>query len=181
MSAELRQRLEGLIGKKGRPSYGADEVNLPMIRHWCEMVEDANPLYWDEEFARSSKYKRIISPPVMLHTWIFGRWWSPPYLRGAEEGEEEPVAAVFRTLEEMGYKSTVAVSNEAEYLEPYGVEAGRLVAVRYVSEVSEEKETRLGWGVFLTMVTECYTEHGGRLVGINRMVLLKYRPHGGQR
>ncbi|MCS7276797.1 MAG: MaoC family dehydratase N-terminal domain-containing protein [Dehalococcoidia bacterium] len=174
---ELAERVKDYIGQKAQPVPGADEVNLPMIRHWCEMVEDANPVYWDEEFARKSRFGRLISPPTMLHTWLFARWWQPDYLR--QERGQDPLGVIYRTAEEMGYTANIAVSNEAEYLEPYGPEAGRIIGVRYISEVSPEKATRLGRGVFLTIVTECYTENDNRLVGINRMVLFKYRPNSG--
>ena len=32
-----------------------EEVNLSMIHLWCEMLEDANPLYHDETYAKSSQ------------------------------------------------------------------------------------------------------------------------------
>jgi acyl dehydratase len=37
----------------------ADEIHL-----WCEALEDWNPLYWDEEYARKSRYGGIIAPPT---------------------------------------------------------------------------------------------------------------------
>lgn len=40
---------------------------LPSDVHmWCEALEDWNPLYWDEDFARSSAFGALISPPTGL-------------------------------------------------------------------------------------------------------------------
>src|SRR5581483_10588230 len=37
----------------------ADEMALPLIRLWCEALEDANPLYHDAEYARTSRHGGI--------------------------------------------------------------------------------------------------------------------------
>ena len=42
------------------------------------------------------------------------------------------------------------------------------------TDVSEEKQTRPGRGVFITTVTEYYTERDDRLIARSTMVLLKY-------
>ena len=39
------------------------------IRHWCEVMRDANPLYTDEEYASKSRYGGIVAPPTMVQTW----------------------------------------------------------------------------------------------------------------
>ena len=53
----LRERLEEFIGKPlGTAAIAPDEVNVPMIRHWVDALDDRNPVYLDEEraAARSS-------------------------------------------------------------------------------------------------------------------------------
>src|SRR4051812_34535298 len=55
----------------------ADEMGLALIRLWCEVLEDANPLYHDEGFARSSAYGGIIAPPTMLMPLCQQPEWTP--------------------------------------------------------------------------------------------------------
>ena len=40
---ELRE----IIGQASPPQVGADAVNAPMIRHWCDAMEDDLPAYTD--------------------------------------------------------------------------------------------------------------------------------------
>ena len=39
------------------------EVEKGAIRKFSDAVDDPNPLYWDDEYARSSRYGSIIAPP----------------------------------------------------------------------------------------------------------------------
>ena len=74
----LTEKDKGLIGKEGEPFHAPDEVSKSMIRHYIEMMEDANPLYTDEEYAKKSKYGGIIAPPQMLMVWCMPRIWPWP-------------------------------------------------------------------------------------------------------
>lgn len=42
---------------------GRDPVNRPMIRHWCEAMDDTNPAYEGPD---------AIAPPTMLQAWTMG-------------------------------------------------------------------------------------------------------------
>ena len=63
-----------------------DPVNQPMIRHWAHAIDDMNPVYLDPEFAASSRFGGIVSPPVMLQTWTM----PSPKLEGIGERGELP-------------------------------------------------------------------------------------------
>ena len=39
------------------------EVEKGAIKKFADAVDDRNPLYWEEEYSRNSRYKSIISPP----------------------------------------------------------------------------------------------------------------------
>ena len=71
----LSEKDRALIGKESEPVHAPDEVSKSMIRHFCEMMEDPNPLYTDEEYAKNSKYGGIIAPPQMLMVWCMPRMW----------------------------------------------------------------------------------------------------------
>src|SRR5512147_1218514 len=80
----LRERLEACIGKPmsdSGPSIAPDEVNLPMIRHWVDALDDRNPVYLDGAFAARTRFGGIVAPPAMLQTWGMPR----PKIQGIAE------------------------------------------------------------------------------------------------
>lgn len=54
----------------GEVRVGNWEPRLPLeqsnVHLWCEALEDWNPLYWDAEYAATSPFGRVISPPTGL-------------------------------------------------------------------------------------------------------------------
>lgn len=164
-AALLEQARGHLMGEPGPLRVGRDPVNLPMIHHWCQALEDTNPAYLDEEFAASTR-GHLIAPPGMLQTWTMDAPRGPEYRSSADE--------VNALLDAAGYTSVVAVNYEHEYLRE--LKLGERVSVRSVAEdLSVEKQTALGPGVFTTARHE-YVTDDGELVGIGRMRLLKFKP-----
>ena len=164
----LRQRLDDLVGKPVSgtgESVADDPVNLPMIRHWVAAFEDANPIYLDPAGP--------VAPPTMLQTWTF----ASPVITGIAERGGAPTAvsgeSALSVLDEAGFTGTLASNSEFE-IERY-LELGEVVSARTVIEsISEEKQTRLGAGHFVTWVTD-YTV-SGELVGRQRFRILKFKP-----
>jgi acyl dehydratase len=165
-TSELSPELQKYIGRVSGFMQGPDEVNKAMIRHWCEMVEDANPLYIDEGYAVESGYGSVISPPAMLSTWVYPRWW-PPVEMPADIGPAQldlplgdlPIPAVISWIE--------------EYLLP--VRPGdRIHYNTRLDNISTLKKTRLGVGHFIT-TTNYYYNQRDELVGTTQYVLYRYR------
>ena len=162
-AALLEQARSYLGGEAGPVRVGRDPVNLPMVHHWCQALGDGNQAYLDEEFAAATR-GHLIAPPGMLQTWIMD---APREVAG-------PNDELMRLLDEAGYTSVVAVNYEHEYLRE--LTHGERVSVRSVPEdLSAEKKTALGPGVFTTVKHEYLTDDG-EIVGIGRMRLLKFRP-----
>jgi uncharacterized OB-fold protein len=144
---------------------GRDPVNLPMVHHWCQALDDRNPAYLDEDYAASTR-GHLIAPPGMLQTWTMDAPRDPDDL--------SPNDLVNRLLDEAGYTSVVAVNYEHEYVRE--LKHGERISVRSTTEdLSPEKTTALGVGVFTTTRSE-YVTDDGELVGIGRMRLLKFKP-----
>lgn len=164
--AELLAQAQSFVGDPpGAIRVGRDPVNLPMVHHWCSALGDTNPAYLDEEWAASSSRGHRIAPPGMLQTWTMD---AP---RDVEPGSNDEV---LKRLDAAGYTSVVAVNYEHEYLRE--LQHGERVSVRSAAEdLSPEKKTALGVGVFTTVRHE-YTTDDGELVGIGRMRLLKFAP-----
>ncbi len=66
------------------------EVCEYLIRHWCEALEDGNPLYLDRGFARSKGHSDIVAPPWMVYTFSKRRWPWPARERAQRAGQREP-------------------------------------------------------------------------------------------
>ena len=80
----LRARLEACIGEplsESGPAVAPDEVNLPMMRHWVDALDDRNPVYLDAERAASTRFGGVVAPPAMLQTWTMAR----PRIEGIAE------------------------------------------------------------------------------------------------
>lgn len=145
---------------------GRDPVNLPMVHHWSQALEDHNPAYLDEAYAAASRRGQLVAPPAMLQTWV---------MDAPRDGvEPSPNDEVLTRLDAAGYTSVVAVNYEHEYLRE--LHHGERVSVRTTAEdLSPEKTTALGVGVFTTVRYDYLTDDG-EVVGIGRMRLLKFKP-----
>ncbi|MDJ0865873.1 MAG: bifunctional MaoC family dehydratase N-terminal/OB-fold nucleic acid binding domain-containing protein [Myxococcota bacterium] len=170
--AALEERLQAYVGTEAGPEeIGLDLVNEPMIRHWCEMMGDENPVYTDPEVAKQSVHGGIVAPPTMLQAWILGgrRMTEPPDLSVNRQ------RALHALLEEHGYESVVATNCEqgyTRYLKP-----GDQVRARTVFEsVSEEKATALGIGYFINTRTT-FSDQNGDELGWMTFRVLKFRPN----
>jgi acyl dehydratase len=172
----LDDRLAALVGRPvGRgPATGPDPVNEPMIRHWAAAFEDRNPVYTDPEAAAASRHGRVVAPPLMLQTWTM----ATPKITGIRERGGSPVEVegptAMSVLDEAGYVGTLATNTEFEILR-YLHLGDTVSADSAFEEISEEKQTRLGPGRFVTWVTT-YRDQDGEVVGRQRFRILKFKP-----
>jgi uncharacterized OB-fold protein len=142
-----------------------------MIRHWCDSVDDRNPVYTDPEFAARSLHGGIVAPPTMLQAWTM-RGLRPPEKTGA--GRPGPQARLFELLDAAGFTSVVATNCHQEYRR-YLRPGDELSVSMQIEAISPEKETALGAGHFITQLMT-YTDQRGELVATMRFRLLKFRP-----
>ena len=61
------------IGQQTEPLWGGYPVSDAQIMYWADMAEDANPLYYDCEYARVSRHGGMIAPFPSMFTWMMGR------------------------------------------------------------------------------------------------------------
>jgi len=176
-AAALRARLDALVGRPVSAAGGAvapDPVNLPMIRHWAAAFEDHNPVYTDPDAAAASRFGQIVAPPLMLQTWTM----ATPVITGIAERGGSPVAAsgpgALTVLDDAGFTATLASNSEFEFTRY--LHLGEIVSSTTVIEsISDEKQTRLGPGYFVTWVTT-FTDEAGEVVGRQVFRILKFRP-----
>ncbi len=167
MGDEFYEELKAMVGQEGEDRNALDEVSKPMIRHWCAAMQDSNPLYTDEEYAKKSKYGGIIAPPQMLLTWTMPPLWPP------SEHPPHPFELFLEKLDKAGYLGIV-VTNVAQkyYLSIYP--GDQLKYAYKVTALSPEKQTGVGKGYFVT-TTFVFTNQKEETVGQLSFTVLKYK------
>ena len=83
----LTEEVKGLIGTV------ADRVEITMwgieregLRRFTQAIMDPDPRYWDDDFAKTTRFGKVITPPIYC-TYLNRR--TPP-------GADDPISRVFR-------------------------------------------------------------------------------------
>jgi acyl dehydratase len=152
----------GIVARYQGEQGLAEPINATMIRLWCEMVEDANPLYHDADFARSRGFKDIVAPPTMLLAWTFEPTWTPEAGRGKEKARDMPDVP--------GYPNACVLRIAQTYHRP--LEPGERPQLRYYRHgPSEETDTPRGRGVLMYNVMSLRDDDGNEIVRQDSVVL----------
>lgn len=172
---KLEAELQARVGEPmGPPQQAPDEVNVPMIRHWVDALNDRNPIYLDAEHAAATRHKTLVAPPAMLQTWTMGR----PRIegiaeRGGSSGEIDPANPI-QVLARAGYTGTVATNSDLVF-DRYLVPGDFLTSAAVLEAISERKATPLGFGYFITWVNT-WSDQKGDTVGSQSFRVLKFDP-----
>ena len=159
-----------LVGRSAPFNRARDEVNLPMIRRWCDVIGEENPVYTDPEYAARSVFGGIIAPIAMLDVWD-----KPGII--AERDENNPQGAALTVLDKAGFTSTVAVNSDLEQARP--LRPGEWVhSTLTLEDISPEKQTGLGTGHFVTSRIRYLV--GDEVVGSVLFRVLKFAPGTGK-
>lgn len=182
-SDDLTRELAPYIGRSGPWRWSRTAINQAEIWNFCEAVEDSNPVYWDEETAKASRFGRLIAPPQALLSFMMGRSWAPAYVREREHEDltaqgSDPEDRVRDILTSHGFGTATAVTRKEEYLEPFGPGDGRIRQAVRVVDVSPVKQTKVGPGLFVTTTVDYRTEYPDRLVARATLVVLRYDGRG---
>lgn len=165
------EQMRALCGQAGKEHSAQDAVNAPMIGHWCDAVGDRNPVYYDEQVARSNGWTGVVAPPAMLNTWTM-----PGKIDGQSYGDD-PFVQCIQICDQAGYTGVVATNSDHEYLR-YPQLGEQLRGIQTVTDISPLKTTALGIGYFITTNTDFYV--GDELVGRMLFRIFKYRPNTGR-
>ncbi|MEX1255371.1 MAG: MaoC family dehydratase N-terminal domain-containing protein [Dehalococcoidia bacterium] len=167
LTDEVKQQLLAL-SKESAPQPAPLEVNESLIRHWCETMEDGNPLYLDEAFARSQGFTGLVAPPgsVMTAFTTPYRWPWPP-----QDGP--PARHIHYPVKEL-LNLPVGIITEVE-LETFLplVIADRVSVSQRLVSISPWRRTRLGEGHFWTM-ERLYRNQRGELVARESLTAFGY-------
>ncbi len=174
LTDEAKQALLALA-VESPPQTAPIAVSEHLIRHWCETLEDGNPLYLDEAYARSQGYDGLVAPPGAIMTTLVMpyRWPWPP------EGGA-PAPHIHYTVKELlNLPVGIITDVELENLRPLQVGDRLSVSQRLVS-ISAWKRTRLGEGRFWAM-ERLYRNQRGELVARERLTAFGYGREAAER
>lgn len=172
MSEEYEAGLQAWVGREVvAERRGQDPVNVPMIRHWVEAMEDANPVYLDDEAAKATGRPGVVAPASMVQAWTMRGYAATVRPdANASTGMDE----LTELLAEGGYTSVVATDSDFEFHREL-VPGDHVSVSEVVESISPEKKTGLGAGRFITTV-RTYRDSGGEVVAVQRWRLLRFKP-----
>jgi acyl dehydratase len=161
------EEAKAMIGTKGEVAEAEVTVEWPMIKYFSASVMDANPSYWDADFAQK-QWGGIIAPPGMLMTWYFPIPWRPsgrPSFPGLAPKVPLPGPNMLNQ------------STESEFFDHVRV-GQRLSFYDEVIGVSPEKRAGVGPGHFVT-TTMTFLDDSGERVATNTLTVFRYTPAEG--
>lgn len=65
---DIPEEAKAIIGKETSHTY---EVTKRDIKRFAQAIGDSNPLYYDEQYAKTTRYEGIIAPPLFCHSCSF--------------------------------------------------------------------------------------------------------------
>jgi len=137
ITEEGLQKLRELTGKSLRVNNQFNELaSREAIRNFANGVGDPNPLWRDEEYAKKTRYKSIITPPSWLYS-VFPSWVSVglPGVHGFHSGTDwnfhKPVFCGDKIRPECWM---------AGFEEKVGKFAGRTIIIHYDARYYNQKE-----------------------------------------
>jgi len=144
--------IEGLKDKIGVAwEAGVYEVDKGMIRRFVQAIDDPNPLWQDEEYARKSEYGGIIAPPTFIVT------------LGLEQ--------IGQVLASIPSVTVLHGSTELECYQP--IMAGDTVTVTTKIAAIRERQGKMGRTAFLTF-DFTYENQRQELVARCRQMIICY-------
>lgn len=146
----ITDEMRAMVGVDSEPLVY--EIEKGAIKKFAEAIEDPNPLWQDEDFARKTRYSSIIAPPTFITS-----------LRAFD--------ALSRFLAESPVKRIINGGNEIEYFQP--VKVGDKIAVTQRIADLREREGKLGRTVIITLEAT-FRNQKGEVAAKARTAILAY-------
>jgi acyl dehydratase len=107
----LTPELRGWIGRR-TPLRELEIINATDVRRYVDATGDANPLWLDDDYARSAGYRKRILPPTLVG-------WVPfSFREGTERANTDPTDLRRQLPLPAGYTNVRNAGSETEWLQP---------------------------------------------------------------
>ncbi len=124
-----------------------------LIRHWCETIEDGNPLYLDEEYAKSRGFGGLVAQPGMIICTL-----TMPYRWPWPKGYRSRRLIHFYLKKLLELPVGILANYEKWFYEPIQI-GDRLSSTVRLLSISPWRRTRLGEGYFTIVETKYYNQN----------------------
>ena len=159
--------VEALIGELRYEEEGDFPVERGYFWTSAASVENANPLFWDDEVADEITGGPV-APLSLLSAWFRPHHWAP-----GRTVEKLPLQIHFDLKARFELPEAIMTENVTTFHEP--VRPGdRITSAQRLVSVSEEQTRRLGTGRFWVIDVE-YRNQRAELVGVERWTGFGYR------
>jgi len=127
---------------RSKPRVARDPVNQPMIRHWVDAIGDDNPIYLDEQAAKSAGHPGVVAPPAMIQVWTMMGL-------GGDRPGDDPIGPIMELFDGAGFVGVVATNCDQTY-HRYLRPGEDVSVVAELTDVVGPKNTALGEGYFIS-------------------------------
>lgn len=142
-----------------------DEMGSALVRLWCEVLEDPNPVYYDPDFAARSRFGGLIAPPPMLMPLTTRPEWTPA---GARRGTKDSLVGSLPD-----YPLAALLRMKQTYARPLRMGERPLIEF-YEAEPTPEVDTERGPGRIVSRLFRFVGADGGEIAAM-QMDQLRYR------
>jgi acyl dehydratase len=154
----ITDEMRATIGVEGEP-YTL-EVDKLQVRMFARSVGYTDPIFYDEDFAKSKGYRSLPAPPHYLGTPVYNPATADPTFGGPRGRRQAPSP----------FKRRLNGGTDIEYLDT--ICAGDVLTA--TSEVSDMVERQGSLGTMLITTTETTYKRDGKVVAISRGTGIQY-------
>ncbi len=110
-------RVAPLVGVPSPLHPAHDRVSEVDVDRWCQVMQDTNPLYTDEEYAKKSLHGGLLAPSGMVHAFCLGRFKPclEQFVEGKFEYPKDPNNIVNQIIEDEGYTGVMATAQRQQH------------------------------------------------------------------
>ena len=146
----IREELRRCIGHRS-PVRALEPLSSSDIRRYVDATGDANPLWVDDDFARSVGYRGRLLPPILVG-------WTPFSLKEPEDGKGSTVDVRRQLPVPPTYTNVRNAGSETEWLKQ--VHLGEPLSCQsHIVDITA-REGKTGVGIYVTQMEEVRNGEG---------------------
>ncbi len=172
--AYVTDEVKSYIGNEG-PELVSEPIDRSEIRRFIQAIMDPDPIHWDEEHTKKTRYGGVVAPPLFVTHWFRTPAGAPDPL--SENFKKDPdFDGLVREkggpeMPPLPFKRTLNGGNEIEFFRYPRV--GKRVSSKSKIVDIFEKEGRSGRLVFIVTETTFKGYETGDLILIARQTLIR--------
>jgi acyl dehydratase len=171
----ITPEIKALIGREGAPQTSGEPVERGEVRRFAQAVMDDDPIFWDDAYARNTRYGGVVAPPLF-----------PLFAHRRPPGSADPLATAATDPDFDGFVglSTSGLPPVSLPMLPRLLNGGNEVEFYQLPKLGDhitarakyldiyEKTGRSGTMVFIVVETR-YTNQHDELLMISRLTLIR--------